>query len=96
VKSNGILADGSEAAAFHPALAPLEGEACFRKPRVSAFSADDFGEWLETKGIDTWFLAVFQPAVSWSPLFARPPTWTIESMASPTAAETATRSCMKY
>jgi nicotinamidase-related amidase len=52
-----FLADGSEPAEIHPALAPASGEEVFTKKRVGAFSTTNLAERLATRGIDTLILA---------------------------------------
>jgi nicotinamidase-related amidase len=52
-----FLTDGSEAAAIHSALAPMDHEEVFRKTRVGAFSTTDLQARLETRGIDTLVLS---------------------------------------
>jgi nicotinamidase-related amidase len=52
-----FLAEGSEPAAIHPALAPAPDEEVFTKTRVGAFSTTNLGERLAARGIDTLILS---------------------------------------
>jgi nicotinamidase-related amidase len=51
-----FITDGSEAAAIHPALAPMPGEEVFTKKRVGAFSTTNLEARLKARGIDTLYL----------------------------------------
>jgi nicotinamidase-related amidase len=56
VAGSRMLADGSEPAAIHPALAPSADEEVFRKTRVGAFGTTNLAERLAARGIDTLVL----------------------------------------
>ncbi len=51
IRQSNRFVEGSESAAFHPAVAPKEGEIIIVKHRVSAFSGNDLSMILRAQGI---------------------------------------------
>lgn len=51
IKRAGVLVEGSDGAAAHPAMAPQPGEPVVVKRRVGAFSTTDLGAVLRARGV---------------------------------------------